>query len=222
MSLDNVLVLIDSRSSLAAPPIHLQSDMSGHFWHSILSWSNQNEGFITLLGCILGVPSVLYTGWSIRTYVVQKKKDDSKEQREKAERALALEQTQWRGIYRILKEVAYHAAVLHGNSLEHSEAARQMAAIGRDVISPYQQAGVGLVSAIGGLLMELTLIPQCQETLSLAEFFGIKYRSTELRASAEFGEGLQKINAMVLAKAGGKPLELPEAWKDQFSPGIAK
>src|ERR1039458_4062036 len=161
--------------------------MSGHLWHLILSWSNRNEGFITLLGCILGVPGVFYVGWSIRTYVVQKKEADFKEQREKAERALALEQTQWRGIYRILKEVAYHAVVLHGNSLQHSEVVRQMAALGRDVNGPYQQAGVGLVAAIGGLLMELTLIPQCQETLSLAEFFGIKYRSTELRASTGFG-----------------------------------
>jgi hypothetical protein len=68
--------------------------MSGHLWHLILSWSNRNEGFITLLGCVLGVPGVFYVGWSIRTYVVQKKEDDIKEQREKAERALALEQTQ--------------------------------------------------------------------------------------------------------------------------------
>jgi hypothetical protein len=196
--------------------------MGGHLWHLILSWSNRNEGFITLLGCILGVPGVFYVGWSIRTYVVQKKEDDIKEQREKAERALALEQTQWRGIYRILKEVLYHATVLHGNSLQHNEVARQMAALGRDVTGPYQEAGTGLVAAIGGLLMELTLIPQCQETLLLVEFFSIKYRSTELRASAEFSKELQKINAMVLAKAGGKPLELPEAWKDKLNPGIVK
>jgi hypothetical protein len=196
--------------------------MSEHLWRVILCWSNQNAGFITLLGCILGVPGVFYVGWSIRTYVVQKRKDDTKEQREKAERALALEQTQWRGIYRILKEVAYHAAVLHGTSLRHSEAARQMAALGRDVAGPYQEAGTGLVAAIGGLLMELTLIPQCQETLSLVEFFGIKYPSTDQRASAEFSEELQKINAMVLSKAGGKPLELPRSWKDKFNPGIVK
>jgi hypothetical protein len=183
--------------------------MSAHIWHLILCWSNRNAGFITLLGCILGVPGVFYVGWSIRTYVVQKKEADIKEQREKAERALALEQTQWRGIYRIMMEVVYHAAVLHGNSLQHSEVARQMAAVGRDVTGPYQQAGMGLVAAIGGLLMELTLIPQCQETLSLVELFGVKYPSTDQRASAEFGEQLQKINAMVLAKAGGKPLELP-------------
>ena len=196
--------------------------MSEHLWRVILCWSNQNAGFITLLGCILGVPGVFYVGWSIRTYVVQKRKDDTKEQRKKAERALALEQTQWRGIYRILKEVAYHAAVLHGTSLRHSEAARQMAALGRDVAGPYQEAGTGLVAAIGGLLMELTLIPQCQETLSLVEFFGIKYPSTDQRASAEFSEELQKINAMVLSKAGGKPLELPRSWKDKFNPGIVK
>jgi hypothetical protein len=165
---------------------------------------------------------VFYVGWSIRTYVVQKKEDDIKEQREKAERALALEQMQWRGIYRILKEVLYHAAVLHGNSLQHNEVARQMAALGRDVNGPYQQAGTGLVAAIGGLLMELTLIPQCQETLSLVEFFGIKYRLTELRASEEFSKELQIINAMVLAKAGGKPLELPEAWKDKVNPGLVR
>jgi hypothetical protein len=196
--------------------------MSGHLWHLILDWSNRNDGFITLLGCILGVPGVFYVGWSIRTYVVQKKIDDIKEQREKAERALALEQTQWRGIYRILKEVAYHAAVLHGNSLQHSAVARQMAALGRDVSGPYRQAGAGLVAAIGGLLMELALIPQCQETLSLVEFFGVKYPSTEQRASAEFGEELQKINAMVLVKTGGKPLELTESWKDKLNPGIVK
>jgi hypothetical protein len=63
-----------------------------------------------------------------------------------------------------------------------------MAALGRDVNGPYQQAGADLVAAIGGLLMELTLIPQCQETLSLVEFFGIKYRLTEPRASAEFSK----------------------------------
>ena len=97
-----------------------------------------------------------------------------------------------------------------------------MEAIGRDVAGPYQEAGMGLVAAIGGLLMELTLIPQCQETLALAELFGIKYRSTELRASAEFVEELQKINTMVLAKAAGKPLELPTAWKDKFAPGIVQ
>lgn len=196
--------------------------MSGHLWHSILRWSNQNAGFVTLLGCILGVPGVFYVGWSIRTYVVQKKKDDIKGQREKAERALALEQMQWRGIYRIMMQVVYDAAVLHANSLQHSEGARQLAALGRDVTEPYKQAGTGLVAAVGGLLMELTLIPQCQETLSIVEFFAVKYRSTELRASAEFGEELQKINAMVLAKAGGKPLELPETWKDKFNPGIVK
>jgi hypothetical protein len=196
--------------------------MSVHLWRLILCWSNENAGFITLLGCILGIPGVFYVGWSIRTYVVQKKKDDIKEQREKAERALALEQTQWRGIYRILKEVAYHGAALHSNSLQHSEVARQMAALGRDVLGPYQEAGTGLVAAIGGLLMELTLIPQGQETLSLVEFFGIKYRSTEQKASAEFCEELQQINSMVLAKAGGKPLDLPETWKDKFNPGIVK
>ncbi len=196
--------------------------MSAYIWHLILYWSNQNAGFITLVGCILGVPGVIYVGWSIQTYVVQKKEADIKEQREKAERALAFEQTQWRGIYRILKEVLYHAAVFHGNSLQHNEAARQMVALGRDVNGPYQQAGTGLVAAIGGLLMELTLIPQCQETLSLVEFFGIKYPSAEQRASAEFSKELQKINAMVLVKAGGKPLELPEAWKDRVNPGLVR
>ena len=55
----------------------------------VVLWSDQNEGFVTLLGCLLGIPSVFYTGWSIRTYVTQKKKDDVKEQREKAERAHA-------------------------------------------------------------------------------------------------------------------------------------
>jgi len=70
--------------------------------------------------------------------------------------------------------------------------------------------------------MELALIPQCQETLSLVEFFGVKYPSTEQRASAEFGEELQKINAMVLVKTGGKPLELTESWKDKLNPGIVK
>ncbi|HWF37878.1 MAG TPA: hypothetical protein VG322_05125 [Candidatus Acidoferrales bacterium] len=196
--------------------------MSGHLWYVIVSWSNQNEGFITLLGCLLGVPSVFYTGWSIRTYVVQKKKDDIKEHREKAERAQALEQAQWRGIYRVLKEVAYNASVLHANSLQHCEAARRMAAVGRDVVSAYQQAGTSLVNAIGGLMMELTLIPQCQETLAIVEFFGIKYPSAESRASGEFSEELQTINTMVLAKAGGKPLELPGDWKDKFNSGIAK
>jgi hypothetical protein len=174
------------------------------------------------LGCLLGVPSVFYTGWSIRTYIAQKKKDDIKEQQEKTQRTQDLEQAQWRGIYRILKEITYHASVLHGNSLQHSVTARQLADMGRDVTRPYQQAGEGLVGAIGGLFMELTLIPQRQETLSLTEFFGMKYRSTESRASAEFAEELQKINTMVLAKAGGKPLELPEAWKDKLSPGIVK
>lgn len=193
--------------------------MNGHLWHFILSWSNRNEGFITLLGVILGVPGVLFVGWSIRRYVVQKKEADIKEQQEKAERALALEQAQWRGIYRILKEVTYHAAILHGSSLQHSEPARQMAALGRDVNVPYQQAGMGLVAAIGGLLMELTLIRQCQETLSLVEFFAVKYHSTEQKASGEFSDELQRINAMVLAKAGGKPLELPEEWKGKVNPG---
>jgi hypothetical protein len=196
--------------------------MIGHLWNLVISWSNQNEGFVTLLGCLLGVPSVFYTGWSIRTYIAQKKKDDIKEQQEKTQRTQDLEQAQWRGIYRILKEITYHASVLHGNSLQHSVTARQLADMGRDVTRPYQQAGEGLVGAIGGLFMELTLIPQRQETLSLTEFFGMKYRSTESRASAEFAEELQKINTMVLAKAGGKPLELPEAWKDKLSPGIVK
>jgi hypothetical protein len=77
-------------------------------------------------------------GWSIRTYVVQKKEDDIKEQREKAERAIATEQTQWRGIYRILKEVLCDAAVLHANSLRDNKVAREMAAVGRDVTDPYQ------------------------------------------------------------------------------------
>jgi hypothetical protein len=194
-------------------------DMIGHLWHSILSWSNQNSGFVTLLGCILGVPGVFYVGWSIRTYVVQKKKDDIKELREKAERAVALEQMQWRGIYRIMMQVAYHAAGLHANSLQHSEGARKLAALGRDVTGPYQQAGTSLVAAVAGLLMELTLIPQCQETLSLVEFFVVKYRSAEQRASTEFADELQKMNAMVLAKAGGEPLKLPKAWKDKLNPG---
>ncbi len=165
---------------------------------------------------------MFYTGWSIRAYVTQKKKDDVKEQREKADRALALEQAQWRGIYRILNQVAYHASILHASSLQHSAPARQLADMGRDVIGPYQQAGASLVGEIGGLLMELTLIPQSQETLSLVEFFGIKYRLTEQRASAEFAVELQKINSMVLAKAGGKPLDLPDAWKGAFNPGIVK
>ncbi len=202
----------------------MQSVLEGlnHLWHAILWWSNQNSGFVTLLGCILGIPGVFYVGWSIRTYVVQKNKDDIKEQREKADRALALEQMQWRGIYRISKEILYHASLLHANSLQHSQPARQLAAMGRDVTAPYQQAGIGLVAAIGGLLMELTLIPQCQQTLSLVEFFAVKYHSTDQRASAKFIEELQDINAMVLAKAGGKPLELPESWKDKIYPGIAQ
>ncbi len=141
-----------------------------HLIHLIAFWSNQNGGFVTLLGCLLGIPSVFYTGWSIRAYVTQKKKDDVKEQREKADRALALEQAQWRGIYRILNQVAYHASILHASSLQHSAPARQLADMGRDVIGPYQQAGASLVGEIGGLLMELTLIPQSQETLSLVEF----------------------------------------------------
>lgn len=196
--------------------------MIAHLWHSILCWSNVNAGFVTLLGCILGVPGVFYVGWSVRTYIVQKRKDDVKESREKAERSIALEQAQWRGIYRIMNQITYHAAVLHASSFRHSEGARQLAAMGRDVTEPYQQAGMGLVAAIGGLLMELTLIPQCQETLSLVEFFNIKYRSADQRASAEFSHELQEINTMVLAKAGGKPLELPEAWKDKVDPGIVK
>src|SRR5258708_4987897 len=160
--------------------------MSMHLWRLILCWSNQNAGFITLLGCILGVPGVFYVGWSIRTYVVQKKEADIKEQREKAERALALEQTQWRGIYRIMMQVAYHAALLHASSLKHSEGARQLEALGRDVTAPYQQAGAGLVAAIGGLLMGLNLISQWQVTLLVFEFFVLKYPSTDHSANAEF------------------------------------
>lgn len=151
-------------------------EMIGHLWLLIISWSNQNEGFITLLGCVLGIPSLIYTGWNLREYISQKRKDEIKERREKIERAQTIEQAQWRGIYRILKQVGYYA----------------------------------------------TLIPQCQETLSLAEFFGITYRSTEQRASPEFANGLQKINTIVLTKAGGKPLALPEAWKDKFNSGIVK
>ena len=196
--------------------------MGEHLWYSIVSWSNQNGGFVTLIACLLGVPSVFYAGWSIQTYVVQKRNDDIKEKREKEERARALEQAQWRGIYRILKEVIYQASLLHANSLQHSEPARQLAAIGMDVNSRYLEAAASLVAAVNGLRMELTLIPQCQETLSLVEVFDIKYRSTESRGTAEFTQDLQKINAMVLEKAGGKPLELPESWKDKFASGIVK
>jgi hypothetical protein len=170
---------------------------AGSCLNHIAYWSNHNEGVIALVGLILGVPGVIYIGWSIRTYVEQRKREDAK-----------LEQAQWKGIYRILKEVTYHASVRQASSA-HNPVARQAASVGVDVNGAYKRATEGLVSTIGSLVMELMLIPECDETQRLVDFFYGKYRSIESKASPDFMRGLQEMNTMVLQKAGGKPFAIP-------------
>jgi hypothetical protein len=188
----------------------------------LISWANANSGFITFVSCVLGIPGVFYVGWSIHSETLQRKREGIREAKLKEESAKALGESQWRGIYRLMKQIVASASLLHSSSLQYSEAARTLGNMGMDMNTPYANAGANLVAAIGGLMMELTLIPDCPEARVLIDFFSIKYRTTDSRASPAFADDLLKMNTMVLEKAGGHLLPMPKEWQEIVSKLQAK
>jgi hypothetical protein len=186
-----------------------------------LSWIGSVYGFLASVnwgpvGSWGGWVGAVVSGCGFWLAIRRWKADREKDRLAQAEKEKQQEQAQWRYIYRIMKQILSYASLVHATSAEHSLPARQLGEIGIDILTPYAQAAEGLTFTIGSLLMELTLIPQGAETLALLEFFGIKYRTMNSRARGDFAEGLNEMNQLVLAKAGGKPLEMPKAWQETW------
>lgn len=154
--------------------------------HSIIDWLDRHSGSISAVGLVLAAVGLILT----LIYLIIYTRQLSAERDER--RRLA-----WERILKLLHEIATWSAAANLSSANHSPLIQQLGFLPPAVGAGYARASETLLGYWLQLKLELDLMPPADVIGQIRAFIAQYDLSADDRASAQFGDQLQPLTALV-------------------------